>query len=141
MARKAWDELTPAYQARLERAGVTAESHAHGAPIRDAVGHGWQLPSMHARYERVVAREMSCAAALNKVPSDVVRSTIDSIGTDRAAVVIDWQTKRTALGKGVGGPLTFEVYIAGRFGEDAWDDDWQEIYDELDSSWDYYGDI
>ena len=142
MARKSWDELTPTYRARLERAGVTAESHAAGKSIQTAVGHGWHLPSMRPRYERRMAAESARAAKLGMVSPGEAAATIADIGPDRAAVLLDWQTERTALGRGAdkGGALTFEQYIENRFGEDAWDDDWQEIYDELDDSWDYYHD-
>ena len=140
MSRKAWDDLTPAYQARLERNGIDAEAHARGTSIREAVGHGWQLPSMHERHERAVARELARAESIGNVSRGTALNTIESIGPDRARVVIDWQATRTELGKGIGGPLTFEAYIESLYGPDAWDDGWQEIYDELDDSWDFYHD-
>lgn len=140
MPRKSWDDLTPAYRERLERHGVTQDSHTAGGSIRAAVGHGYHLPSQHARYERAVARETARATASGNVNRDTAAATISAIGPERAAVVIDWQEQRTALGKGAGGPLTFESYIASLYGPDAWDDDWQEIYDDLDDSWDYYHD-
>jgi hypothetical protein len=139
-ARKAWADLTPAYRARLERGGVSRETHERGAPILNAVGHGWHLPSRRARYERALARETARATASGNVSRETAIDTIEQIGPDRAAVIIDWQTERTDLGKGIGGPLTFQAYIEDLYGPDAWDDDWQEIYDELDDSWDYYHD-
>jgi hypothetical protein len=138
--RKAWDDLSPAYRARLERGGIDRETHEHGAPIRDVVGKGWHLPSMHVRHQRVLARETARATSTGNVSRETAIDTIERIGPDRASVVIDWMTMRTDLGKGVGGPLTFESYIESRFGPDAWDDDWQEVYDELDDSFDYYHD-
>lgn len=137
--RKAWADLTPAYRARLERNGITATEHSRGAPIREAVGHGWELPSMRARYRRGVARETARAIASGNVTPAVALDTVERLGPDQARIVIDWQEQRTALGKGVGGPLTFQAYIEGLYGPDAWDD-WSEVYDELDDSWDYYHD-
>jgi hypothetical protein len=39
VARKAWDDLSPAYRARLERKGVTEDSHRAGASLSKARGH------------------------------------------------------------------------------------------------------
>lgn len=36
--RKAWSELSPAYRSRLERQGITRETHAQGADIAKARG-------------------------------------------------------------------------------------------------------
>lgn len=140
MARKSWDELTPAYRARLERNGITRESHAGGASIRKAVGHSWDLPSMRARYQRRVSRETAKALAGGNVNARTVAATIDAIGIDRAAVIIDWQAQRTKLGKVKGGKLTLEKYVDELYGPDAWDDQWEADYEALDDSWDYYHD-
>lgn len=39
MARKAWEQLSPSYQRRLARAGITPEQHESGSDIRSARGH------------------------------------------------------------------------------------------------------
>lgn len=39
MARKSWDELSPAYQKRLRSKGVGPREHAGGASIKAARGH------------------------------------------------------------------------------------------------------
>lgn len=39
MARKAWDALTPAYRARLERGGVTQSFYESGGSLKAARGH------------------------------------------------------------------------------------------------------
>lgn len=44
MARKAWKDLTPAYRARLERAGVTRADHARANLVR-ARGHQLARPA------------------------------------------------------------------------------------------------
>lgn len=38
--RKAWDDLSPGYRRRLEKAGVTKEAHASGSGLHKARGHG-----------------------------------------------------------------------------------------------------
>lgn len=38
MARKGWDQLTPKYRQRLERAGLTPQTYAAGAPLHKARG-------------------------------------------------------------------------------------------------------
>jgi hypothetical protein len=40
MARKAHADLSPTYQRRLERAGITPEMHAAGVSLQKARGHG-----------------------------------------------------------------------------------------------------
>lgn len=39
MARKAWDQLSPGYRARLERAGITPQAHGQGVKLTKARGH------------------------------------------------------------------------------------------------------
>lgn len=39
MARKGWDELSPAYRQRLERGGITPAQYAAGASLSKARGH------------------------------------------------------------------------------------------------------
>lgn len=36
MARKPWEQLTPGYRARLERQGITKQSHAKGAALPES---------------------------------------------------------------------------------------------------------
>lgn len=58
-ARKAWTSLSPAYRARLERAGVTASTHASADKTR-ARGHPSPLPTGSVQPElinRVVSGE------------------------------------------------------------------------------------
>lgn len=39
--RKGWGDLSPAYRARLERAGIGPQVYASGASIQSARGHGY----------------------------------------------------------------------------------------------------
>lgn len=39
MARKAWDDLSASYRARLERHGITEREHSRGESIKSARGH------------------------------------------------------------------------------------------------------
>jgi len=39
MARKNWDDLTPAYRGRLERRGITRSAYNSGASLQQARGH------------------------------------------------------------------------------------------------------
>lgn len=40
MARKGWEQLSPGYRARIEKAGLTRKDYEQGAPIKAARGHG-----------------------------------------------------------------------------------------------------
>ena len=49
MARKGWDQLTPGYRQRLERAGISKRDYETQAPIKKARGHERtpERPSSH----------------------------------------------------------------------------------------------
>ena len=63
MARKAWQDLSPSYRARLERKGITAAQHADpDYSLKVARGHGPSTPSEmkrqaasdHRQRERII---------------------------------------------------------------------------------------
>jgi len=49
MARKGWEQLTPGYRQRLERAGISKRDYQSNAPIQKARGHERtpERPSAH----------------------------------------------------------------------------------------------
>lgn len=57
MARKSWDELSPAYRARLERAGIGSREHAAGASLHKARGHKTMQHEKTQRIQNRVARD------------------------------------------------------------------------------------
>ena len=56
MARKGWDQLTAPYRARLERAGITRETHAAGVPLRAARGHKPSSGRRSETFDRLVRK-------------------------------------------------------------------------------------
>lgn len=65
--RKPWNQLSPTYRARLEKAGITAEQFAAGASIKAARGHEktperptqynpQQFPTYAAKRQRLTAQ-------------------------------------------------------------------------------------
>lgn len=49
MAKKTWAQLTPAYRARLERAGITQSLHANGVKLTAARGHAQYRKQLEKR--------------------------------------------------------------------------------------------
>lgn len=52
--RKGWDSLSPAYQKRLQRNGITEAAYSQGLSIRGARGHR-EAPE-HAKYRKLAAQ-------------------------------------------------------------------------------------
>lgn len=124
MATKPWSQLSPAYRRRLERAGVTAETHGR-INVSGARGHGFNTPSRrrHAaeveqrrieramtrqlsgrkvsrseaatrRYEQLLSQFQSREARLGYLPPQEIRSAYDALGPIRLNAVLSWQEAR-----------------------------------------------
>lgn len=61
--RKSWDQLSPAYRKRLERAGVTKEAHAAGAGLHKARGHGSKQKESFTRRRAKWMEKMATATS------------------------------------------------------------------------------
>jgi hypothetical protein len=89
VARKAWDDLSPAYRARLVRKGVTEESHKAGASLSQARGHKSRAEENERRrvlrqidkYVERYGKEYSLTAKGKQVLKDHLRAhkTADAI--------------------------------------------------------------
>lgn len=66
MARKGWDQLSAPYRARLERNGITRESHAQGVSLRAARGHKPSSGRRSETFDRLVRK----AEKLHWAPRD-----------------------------------------------------------------------
>lgn len=152
MARKAWDQLSDAYRARLSRAGITAQSHTAGASLRYARGHGLHTPSSRRHDAEVRERRIARLSEkdivkreqlLGYIKLDSTVAMIDAIGTDRASIVLAWQEYRHQLWEDGGRrvPVTPSPMGLEQFAGDRWDDTFEEWYDdayESDAGFVYY---
>jgi hypothetical protein len=75
--RKLWSELSDNYRQRLERGGITAETHARGKSLAKARGHksrpyerAQSLNRQIERYAREYAERYDYSASRNFVPPD-----------------------------------------------------------------------
>ena len=111
MARKSWGELSPAYRARLERAGIGSREHAAGATLHKARGHKSLQHEKTQRIERRAEREAFADrwatqyARLYGMPVDEVRRELSTVSVTR-------------LNKGLRRQLEMQrLYDEGRFEE------------------------
>jgi hypothetical protein len=104
MARKAWADLTPAYRARLERAGISATAHAKGRPLEAARGHGSQTPVEIARaMTRAAPRAISLDRFLERaagtgwsISRTEAADGFDELGGSRAVLLLNWHRYQQA---------------------------------------------
>ena len=75
MPRKAWDDLSPAYRARLERAGVTEATH-RSTDLRAARGHTPPPPAHAAPREPTTRYVQGTADTADRVALGVWRETM-----------------------------------------------------------------
>src|SRR5213078_506619 len=73
MARKTWEQLTPAYRARLERQGIGKQQHEAGASLHKARG---KQSAQHESEQKKVNRGVNhfieeYSALYGRDPSDV----------------------------------------------------------------------
>ena len=51
--RKRWEDLSPAYRRRLERAGITKRHHQSGKPVQRARGHTREDEGLRHLFEKI----------------------------------------------------------------------------------------
>lgn len=147
MARKPWDELSPTYRRRLERKGITRETHAT-ASLKAARGKGPHTPAERARTlaRRVSQHSLTAAQIMQRehklgyIPLNVIAATIEDIGTRRMTIVLEWQEWRTntytshhavkpSRRPAWHTPEGLPDYVTSRYGDDAWDDVFEDWFD------------
>lgn len=157
--RKAWADLSPAYRRRLERSGITAETHAEKrVNISTARGHGIHTKSEQrnalqrartASIPTLIDREMK----LGYFASNAVLGFMDELGKQRFAAVLSWQEMRynakqqLVHSRHTAQELdnisstfpTLQQYVEEQWGDEAWDsifsDWWDEVGDLVMWSW------
>lgn len=140
MARKSWGELSPAYRARLERHGITAEKHAKGASLAAATGHGANTTHVLARVAlrrpQKASRLYKRGASLGVSSTDITQSILIG-GEYRTQLGLDYREYRRDLWKASDKKLknhempTFQQYVRTTYGDAFWEEyDWEAFEDQ-----------
>lgn len=158
MAFKPWEALSPAYRARLERKGITQQTHTAlkagkkvaGTPnLTAARGKAISLPHMKpvrvAREKRDRERKYDALAnirgrerKLGYLSDNDLLLAVRDIGIDGARILVEWQEYKLANSvKGKNGQdkegrplLTFEQYVGEHYGPDLWDSVYEDYWSE-----------
>jgi hypothetical protein len=92
VARKSWDDLSPAYRARLVRKGISEEQHRAGAQLSAARGHtSTSKENERRRAVRRIRKHSEVYAEEYGLDEDEVREQLMRLPTQQALDIITLQ--------------------------------------------------
>lgn len=98
MVRKRWDQLSPDYRARLERKGITAETHAAGASLYAARGQTSAVVEQdRARYRRSKERFIDRLVVYYGRDEEEIREFLDGLSRSEVENVMARQREMERL--------------------------------------------
>jgi hypothetical protein len=98
MARRTWEQLSPAYQARLRKQGIGPEEHASGVPLHKA--RGKQSPQAEAeqrKWYRHINKFANRFARYYGVDADDVKDAVKELGKPEAQRALALQERMEEL--------------------------------------------
>lgn len=146
-ARKRWADLSDNYRHRLTRKGVTAESHAAGAPLAHGRGHGRYTPSERrrnaTRRPETSEKRFTRQAMNSGVKLLDINTAMDTLGIATAGRLLGWRNLRHDMWEANGhnpAVMSFHDYaVDNGFPDDGEADAYLDHESETEiSSWAYY---
>lgn len=129
MARKRWEDLSPKYRARLERQGITKQSHGAGATLPESVAKKARRTAQRQAKERAEKQKhirewRNDVIRMYHIPPEEIRELQRRLSVDEMYAAIVYQEKMQ------------ELYVSGRFAKarEMWDNrdkslpDWMFFY-------------
>ena len=129
MARKPWEQLSPGYRARLERQGITKQSHAKGAALPESAAKKARRTTQRQAKERAdkqlyIREWRKDVERMYHIPPSELRALQRRLSVDELYAAIVYQEKMQQL------------YGSGQFAKarEMWDNrdkslpDWMFFY-------------